>query len=117
MKQVSISALLALAAMSLASVAMAEGDVSAGQAKSATCLACHGKDGNAGIDPQYPRLAGQYANYIATSLHEYKDGRRQNAIMATFANALTDQDIENLAAYYSSLPGKLTDLHGHLQGE
>ena len=108
---------LALALLLVAGAASAKGDIEAGKAKSATCAACHGPDGNAGIDPQYPRLAGQYADYIARALHEYKSDERKNPIMKGFATTLSDADIDNLAAYYSSLPGKLTDLHGHIEGE
>ena len=97
-------------------VAFASGDAAAGKQKSATCAACHGPDGNATADGQYPRLAGQYQDYIAQALHEYKDGKRNNAIMVGMAAPLTDRDIDNLAAYYASLPGKLGDLHGKVQG-
>ena len=99
-------------------LAFAEGDLDAVKLKAATCQACHGTDGNAGTDPQYPRLAGQYHDYLARALHEYKTGERKNAIMAAFAATLSDADIDNLAAYFASLPGsKLTDLHDHLQGD
>ncbi|MGA8278505.1 MAG: cytochrome c [Rhodanobacteraceae bacterium] len=117
MKHITATLLLALAAMAFSSAALADADIAAGKAKAVACEACHGKDGNADIDPQYPRLAGQYADYLAMGLHEYKDGRRNNPIMAGFTKPLSDQDIDNLAAYFSSLPGKLTDLHGHLQGD
>ena len=105
--------------------AMASGDIAAGKQKSVVCAACHGADGNATADGQYPRLAGQYADYIAQALHEYQDGTRKhsipgivrgNAIMQGMAAPLTDQDIDNLAAYYASLPSKLSDLHGKVQG-
>ena len=66
-----------------------------------TCVACHGNDG-VGILPEYPNLAGQQADYIQRALHSYKNGSRKNAIMAGMAGALTEQDIEALAAYYSS---------------
>lgn len=97
--------------------AFAKGDIEAGKAKSVPCQACHGADGNA-ADPQYPRLAGQYHDYLERALHEYKDGARKNPIMAGFAATLSDEDIRNLAAYYASLPGtKLTDLHEKMQGD
>ncbi|MGH8213762.1 MAG: c-type cytochrome [Rhodanobacteraceae bacterium] len=99
--------------------AFASGDAAAGKQKSATCAACHGADGNATADGQYPRLAGQYADYIVQALHEYQavgSIRRGNAIMQGMAAPLTDQDIDNLAAYYASLPGELSDLHGKVQG-
>jgi len=113
-----ICAPLALAALLVAGPAFAKGDVDAGKQKAMPCTACHGPDGNAGIDPQYPRLAGQYADYLAKALHEYKAGERKNPIMAGFATTLSDKDIEDLAAYFASLPeSKLTDLHGHIEGE
>lgn len=68
---------------------------------SQTCVACHGNDG-IGILPEYPNLAGQHEDYLAHSLRAYKSGARQNAIMAGMAAALTDQDIKDLAKYYSS---------------
>ena len=109
--------LLSFAALAFASTAlMAAGNPEAGKAKAATCFACHGADGNA-VDPQYPRLAGQYQAYLEQVLHEYKDGRRNNAIMKGFAATLSDQDIEDVAAYFSGLPTKLSTLQGHIQGD
>ncbi|MGI9246196.1 MAG: c-type cytochrome [Steroidobacteraceae bacterium] len=66
-----------------------------------TCVACHGNDG-VGIMPEYPNLAGQHEDYIATALRDYKAGRRKNAIMAGMAAPLTEQDIRELARYYSA---------------
>lgn len=104
-------------ALALASVPVfAAGNIQNGKAKAAACFACHGADGNA-VDPQYPRLAGQYNEYIQQALHEYQDGRRNNPIMKGFAGTLSDQDIEDLAAYFSSLPSKLDTLKGHIQGD
>ncbi len=101
-----------------ATPAFAKGDIEAGKAKAVVCQACHGADGNAGTDPQYPRLAGQYHDYLARALHEYKSGGRKNPIMAGFVATLSDQDIENLSTYFASLPEpKLVNLHGHMQGD
>jgi len=88
-------------ALSIASVAHAGGDPEAGKAASAVCAACHGADGNSAI-PTNPILAGQYESYLVQALKAYRSGARQNAIMAGFATALTDQQIEDLAAYFSS---------------
>ncbi len=66
-----------------------------------TCVACHGNDG-VGILPEYPNLAGQHGDYLRNSLHAYKSGQRKNPIMAGMAAALTEQDIVDLANYYSS---------------
>jgi cytochrome c553 len=88
--------------------AAAKGDPVAGKAKSVPCQACHGVDGKA-ISPDYPNLGGQYASYLVKALRDYRDGRRTNVIMAPMAANLTDQDIEDLAAYYASQEG-LRDL-------
>lgn len=80
----------------------AEGDPAAGQEKSVVCAACHGADGKA-IQPAYPNLAGQHASYLAKQLTEYRDGARVNALMTGQAAGLTDQDILDLAAYYSEM--------------
>jgi cytochrome c553 len=94
----------------------ASGNSDNGKTKAAACVACHGADGNA-VDPQYPRLAGQYNEYIQQALHEYKDGRRDNAVMKGFVANLSDQDIEDIAAYFSAMPTKLDTLKGHIQGD
>ena len=83
--------------------------------KAQTCAACHGPDGN-GTSPIYPRLAGQYHDYLARALHEYKSGERKNAIMAGFVTTLSEAEIQGLADYYGALPGKLDDLAHHEQG-
>jgi len=85
------------------------GDPAAGEEKAATCHACHGADGM-GTNPMYPVLAGQYEDYLVHSLKAYRDGSRKNAIMAGLAAPLSDEDIEDLAAYYASLPSGLHTL-------
>ena len=65
------------------------------------CLACHGTNG-VGITADYPTIAGQHDDYIARALHDYQRGGRKNPVMAGMAATLTPQDIEQLAAYYSS---------------
>ena len=101
------SALVAAAtlALSLPMVANAGGDIAAGKAKSGMCAGCHGGAGKS-IMPTYPNLAGQNAPYIVSSLKAYKAKQRtggQAPTMYGMVAALTDADIENLAAYYSSL--------------
>lgn len=79
-------------------------DANAGAAKAKeVCVACHGVDGNS-ASPEFPKLAGQHRDYLEKALRDYKSGVRKNAIMAGFAAALTRQDIENVAAHYSSQP-------------
>jgi cytochrome c553 len=102
-----LTAALLLAASPLL---LAKGDVEAGRAKSQVCQACHGIDGNGVGDGQYPLIANQYADYLAKSLREYRSGVRQNALMAGFTAALSDQDIEDLAAYFAAQDGRLRDL-------
>lgn len=86
----------------------AKGDVASGKEKAKLCEACHGADGHS-VDPSYPNLAGQYASYLQKALHDYRAGTRINPIMAGMAGPLTDQDIEDLSAWYASQQG-LVDL-------
>ena len=87
-----------------AASAIAAGDVAAGKEKSQTCVACHGESGISPT-PQFPNIAGQYEDYLYVSLSGYKSGERKNAIMSGIVAALNDQDMKDLAAYYSSLDG------------
>ncbi len=82
--------------------AFAAGDADAGKAKSAACAACHGADGISTMDI-YPNLAGQKAAYLVKQLKAFKAGERNDPIMAPMAMPLSDQDMEDLAAYYASL--------------
>ncbi|MGO1072616.1 c-type cytochrome [Lysobacter sp. CA199] len=85
-----------------------------GKATGQSCVDCHGAEGNAPIDPSYPRLAGQYHDYIAHSLQMYRDGEREHALMSSQAKDLNDQQIADLAAYFGSRDKdiQLRDLHG-----
>ena len=106
-RALSVSA--ALLALLSVSPAVSAADRAAGQAKAdAVCAACHGKDGNTPVDPSYPKLAGQYSDFLVRALSDYKSGARKNAIMAGQVQALSKADIENLAAFYASLPGSLS---------
>lgn len=96
--------LLGVLVMLAIGTANADGDPAAGKEKSAACAACHGADGNAPT-PTFPSLAGQYEDYLVQALHEYKSGKRSNPIMAGQVAALSDEDIENLAAYYAEQKG------------
>ena len=77
-------------------------DVAAGAAKAKeVCTACHGVDGNS-ADVNNPRLAGQYPDYLAKALRDYKSGERNNVIMKGFAATLSKKDIENVSAYFAA---------------
>lgn len=98
-----------LIAVACASQAQAAGDYKRGLEKSQVCQSCHGRTGNESLQPSYPKLAGQHADYLIHALRGYRDGTRENAIMAGFASNLSDQDIADLAAWYSRQEG-LSDL-------
>lgn len=102
---------LALILSLLASCSVwAQGSIEAGKAKSETCVACHGADGNSLITT-YPKLAGQHAKYIEKQLKDLKLGAtsagkqgRYDPVMSAMAMPLSDEDMSDLAAYFSSLP-------------
>ena len=83
------------------------GDASAGKAKSGTCAACHGADGNGNI-PLYPRLAGQHEDYLRKALGDYQSGARRNPVMKGMVASLSAQDLDDLAAWFASQPNGLT---------
>ena len=86
----------------------------AGKEKSRTCAACHGADGNKTIDAQYPRIAGQYADYLVKAMNDYKSGKRKNPIMGPQAAPLSQRDIQDLSAYYSHQQGLVTRKNSYL---
>lgn len=90
-----------------ATAVMAAGDYDLGKEKAQTCISCHGETGMS-VSPQYPNLAGQYNDYLEQALKEYRDGGRDNAIMKGFAGTLNDDDIADLAAYFSAQEGLFT---------
>ena len=83
------------------------GDPAQGKAKAAMCRTCHGIDGLAKI-PTAPHLAGESQVYLATQLKAFRSGKREHEVMSLIAAQLTDQDIENLAAWYSSIEISVT---------
>lgn len=98
-----LPALVLMATLPLA--AHAAGDAEAGKAKSTPCSICHGSDGRSQI-PMYPKLAGQHQMYLANALKAYKSGDRRGAMasmMTPNVAMLSEQDIDDLAAYYASL--------------
>lgn len=100
-------ALLATGLMFLSSHVHAAGSIEDGKKKSTTCAACHAADGNS-TTAEFPRLAGQHADYIAKALRDYKSGARKDPVMAGFAAPLTSQDRADLAAYFASQKGLAT---------
>ena len=89
------------ASLALMGAVHAAGDAEAGKAKSAMCLACHGADGNSPA-PNFPKLAGQHADYIAKQLNQFKSGERVDATMNGMVAALSEQDMLDLAAFYAT---------------
>ena len=90
-----------LTALLFASSSAMAGDAAAGKAKSAICAACHGATGHS-VNPLWPNLAGQKEQYLAKQIKAFRDGTRKDPTMAPMVAALTDDDIANLAAYFSS---------------
>ena len=96
-------AVLATSALALAPTAVRADNsaaATAGEAKAAVCTACHGVNGNS-VNPEWPNLAGQGSAYIKEQLKLFRAGHRNNLVMYPMAVALTDDDIRDLAAYYS----------------
>ena len=81
--------------------AVAQGDASAGQAKSAICAACHGVDGNS-VVPNWPKLAGQHTDYMVRQVALIKSGARSVPEMAGIVGGMDDQDIKNISAWFSA---------------
>lgn len=95
--------LMVLSAMSgllATSFAFAQGSAEEGQAKAATCVACHGVGGNS-VNPVWPSLAGQHPKYSLEQLQAFKKGERQDPLMTPMATTLSEDDMEDLAAYYA----------------
>ena len=101
--------ILVLGALLAANV-QAGGDAAKGKQKAAQiCAACHGADGTKPSAPDQPVLAGQYPDYLVQALSDYKSGRRKNPIMKGFAEPLSKQEMEDVAAWFASQPK--TPLH------
>jgi len=90
-------------ALACNSQTLAQGSAEAGQAKAASCAACHGADGNS-VTPEWPSLAGQHSGYIVRQLEAYQSGERQDVLMSAFASTLSAEDMGDLAAYFATLP-------------
>ena len=101
MKKTAIAVLAAAFVGLIPNLLLAQGDAAAGQAKSALCGSCHGADGNSPL-AMNPKLAGQSARYMVKQLQDFKSGARAGVTMAAMVLSLSDQDMEDLAAWYSS---------------
>ncbi len=106
--------IFALLAIALSANAFAAGNIEAGKAAAQkyNCASCHGADFNSPIDPSYPKLAGQHADYLEHALKAYQRGGnvnngRGNAIMGGMAKPLSSTEIKDIAAYLASLKGTL----------
>ena len=88
--------------------ANAAGDAEQGEIKAYTCTGCHGIPGYKNVYPTYhvPKIGGQNYEYLVIALKEYRDGRRDHKTMDLQAESLSDQDFEDIAAYFASLSGK-----------
>ncbi len=109
MKRVAIPLALSLLMIAGPSMALGRGNPAQGRKMAATCEGCHGKGGRS-TTPQFPVLAGQYYDYIVHALKAYRSGTRKNAIMNGMASNLSNQQIKDLAAYFSSQKGPLYTL-------
>ena len=101
MKKTAIAVLTAAFVGLIPNLLLAQGDAAAGETKAALCGSCHGADGNSPI-AMNPKLAGQSAKYIVKQLQDFKLGEREGATMAAMVLSLSDQDMEDIAAWYAS---------------
>lgn len=92
-----------LALTVIGTTVQAAGDAEAGQAKAATCVACHGVDGNSAV-PTFPKLSGLGHKYLLKQMQDIRDGRRPVALMAGQVDNMTDQDLSDIAAFYDAQP-------------
>jgi cytochrome c553 len=88
-------------------LAQAAGNAEQGKSKSAVCAGCHGADGNSPINPVWPKIAGQHPQFIEKQIKDFKSGARKDPMMSPMAMPLSDQDVADLAAYFSSQPRKI----------
>ena len=102
--------LVLLAASAAQAESLVDGSIDAGKARSATCIACHGIEGNS-ANPLWPNIAGQSATYLVEQLTAFRDGasnpaeaKRYDPLMSPQSLTLTDEDIRDLAVYFESLP-------------
>ncbi len=95
-----LTVLLGGAAMPTSAQMTHADSANAGKQKAASCVSCHGEHGNSAM-PMFPKLAGQHASYLVQQLQAFKSGARQDPMMGAIAMTLSDDDIDNIANYYS----------------
>ena len=92
---------MSIALLNMSGIAQAAGDIDAGQAKSGSCISCHGENGNS-MTPLFPKLAAQNEGYLVKQMQAFKDGSRSDATMGAMVAGLTDQDMLDIAVYYAA---------------
>ena len=100
-----VNAVVTAAALAMGASAYAAGDAATGKQKTAMCEGCHGIAGYRTAFPSVysvPKIGGQHAGYIVKALQGYKSGERSHPTMRAIAAGLSDQDMADLAAYYSA---------------
>ena len=100
MKKKLLALSLSLAFTSTSGILHAEGNISSGKEKAAACVSCHGDNGNSLVS-SFPKLAQQHSSYLIKQLQAFKNGTRKNPMMSSIAMGLTDEDMVDIAAYYS----------------
>jgi cytochrome c553 len=100
MKKTLLALSLALAFTSTSSILHAEGSINAGKEKAASCVSCHGDNGNSMVST-FPKLAQQHSSYLIKQLQAFKNGTRKNPMMSAIASGLSEADIADISAYYA----------------
>lgn len=100
MKKKLLKLSLALALAGTSTILHAEVNINAGKEKAASCISCHGENGNSMV-PTFPKLAQQHSSYLVKQLRAFKDGTRKDSMMSAMALGLSNEDIEDIAAYYA----------------
>ena len=102
-----VAVALVLFGATMSNSVLAGGNAEAGKSLAITCAACHGQDGNTGLMPDYPKLAGQNEKYLVNQLRMIQSGERPAPLMAGQLIGKSAQQLQDLAAYYASLPGSV----------
>ena len=108
--------LAGMAMVNYALMAYAGGDPASGREKSSVCAGCHGEDGNSAV-PVFPKLAGQHPSYIVKQLAEFKSQKRVEPTMNAMAEPLSEDDMKDMAAFYSSKQGTIESGEANKAGE